>query len=208
MSSKYDRVKGYVALDSSKVHSFDGVFGKYNFEIVNNSSLGNGLIMVANVNNNYFHEEQVELDAFDLIRKPDVPLVLRKGSGKEIVKLYVDKALKANQFDEAMGASEQYAFETNDKSIMQQTLFPFAEGKLSIISDESLSRSQRLLQGMSALHYILMDEGFKNNNTYVNIVKQFKKDYNSMNYKDWLEIKEKSNFKENFKYIQKISDVI
>lgn len=208
LSEEYDRLKGYVALDSSDLFSFDCVLGEFNYEIRADDSLGNGTLLLVNTNNRFFSESQAREDTRPLTEKPDVPPVLRRGSSKESFERYINQALLARQYDDAMGSSEQYRFESNDESLFLQTLPRFAKGKLEIIQGGNLSRSQRLRQGMSALYSLIQSPNSVPANLLRDISSQYTRDFGEMIDSDWNEINALPDSGEIIRYINQIREKI
>lgn len=183
----YDRIKGYVALDAECVFSFDGVQGIFSADVLSDPNLGNGMILLANGQDKYFSESQAEETTAPLTTKPDPTPVLRRGSSFDTFNSYITQALQANQYDDAMGASEQYAFESGDDSLMISTLPEFAKGKLRMIQTGELTRSQRLQQGMSTLHY-LVDNPENAPQEFRTLSEQYRLDFSQMTENDRQEV--------------------
>ena len=205
ITSRYDRAKGYVALDAEYVFSFDGVQGEFSADVLQDPNLGNGVILLANSQDKYFPESQAEEVTAPLTIKPDPTPVLRRGSSVDTFNSYIANALQAQQYDDAMGASEQYAFESGDDSLMMSTLPEFARGKLKMIQSGDLSRSQRLRQEMSALHYLVENRQVAPQE-FETLSQQYKSDFSQMTGHDWQEIKQSSDPTETLKYIHSIRE--
>ena len=204
LASKYDRVKGHVAIDSLNVYTFDGR-GVTTGEIIEDENLGNGTILLANRDGRHFTKNKALESIVDLIEKHDenpTP-VLRRGSSKADFIRYINHALESKQYDDAMGAGEQFEFENNDSSLIKDILPTYASGKLELINGGELSISQRLRQGMGALY-----QSFEYPNIatkeFDEISRIFKDDYSNMTDSDWSEIKLGSDPEETIEYIQLI----
>lgn len=183
----FDRIKGYVALDAEYVFSFDGVQGRFSADVLSDPDLGNGMILLANGKDKYFSESKAEETTAPLTTKPDPSPVLRRGSSVDTFTSYISQALQAHQYDDAMGASEQYSFESGDDSLMISTLPEFARGKLQMIQSGELTLSQRLLQGMSALYY-LVDNPENAPQEFRTLSQQYRLDFSQMTKNDWQEV--------------------
>jgi len=205
LASEYDRVKGHVAIDSLTVYSFDGVEGVYSGELIEDENLGNGIILLANRDGRHFTKDKALENIVDLIEKHDenpTP-VLRRGSSKSDFIRYINHALESKQYDDAMGAGEQFEFENNDSSLIKDILPNYALGKLELINSGELSISQRLRQGMGALYHSFEYPNIANKE-FEEISRIFKDDYSNMTKSDWNEIKLGSDSEETIEYIQLI----
>lgn len=201
-----DRVKGYVALNANEVYSFDKVFNKYSGKVIEDPSRGNGLILVAN-NKKMFEISALETHLSPVLVKPEFPLVLRRGSPKDSFEQYINKALMSDLYDEALGASEQYAFEQNDVSLFREVMPEFVKGKWRDLNKSSNSRPQRVLQGMSLLYH-LSDNERVNPEIFTQARTQYLNDLESMTDDDWNYIRTGSDGAETLKYINLVKNKI
>ena len=205
LSFQYDRVKGYIALDSQAVLSFDGVNGVFDSEILTDPSLGNGVILLANGNDVFFSEADALKRTTPFIQKPDIAPVIRRGSERRIFEEYITQALESKQYDDALGAAEQYAFEQTDFSLKKDVLPSFIKGKYAMIFSGDLSRSQRLRQNMSVLYH-LVDQEAVLPELFADLSRLYKEDYMSMTDVDWSEIRSGSNPDDVISYIHLINN--
>ena len=192
LAQRYDRIKGNVALDATTVFSFDGVLGDFSYSLVQNPSLGNGVILLASQGDNFFPAAGAQRDTAQLTKKPNIPPVLRRGSPVKVFEMYIGRALEAKEYDAALGAGEQYLFETGNPSLLLATLPAFAQGKLELIDTGELSRSQSVLQGMSALYYLLEHPDVAPKELGI-LADNFRRDYRNMTGDDWEEVKTTSS---------------
>lgn len=165
IASKYQRVKGYFALDSEHILQFDSVCGETSFRKEKNSLVGNGMILVANESETFFDIKKAEDDLSILITKPYTPAILRKGSSQNIFQQYISQALISEEYDSALGAAEQFKFETGDNSLILETIDSFTKGKLKLIKSESISPAQKALQ-LGSLIYSVKEHNSKIENLY------------------------------------------
>lgn len=200
LAVSYDRIKGYVALDSERVFSFDGVQGEFNHTVINDPSLGNGTLLIANGQDRFFLETEVVKATAPLTSKPDPSPVIRRGSSRDTFETYIERALAAKQYDDALGASEQHQFETGDDSLFLRTLPDVARGKLDLIQSGTLTRSQRVLKGMSALYYLTEHPDVSPEATRA-LADIYKIDYDGMDESDWAEIEGASDSSDTRKYV-------
>lgn len=203
ISQNYDRVKGYVALNRDMILNFDGVYGEYKSATSFNPDLGNGLILVANNSEAYFNQEYLEKNLGMIIDKPDIPPVIRIGSNREKFQEYIQTAFSSKQYDDALGAAEQYDFENNDKSLYMNTLERFAQGKYNNLLNLDFSISQRVLQNMSLLYHLQKHRDIAKD-IYESASYHYKKDFDNLSQKDWEEIKSKPNSESTIKYLKQI----
>lgn len=156
VAEDYDRVKGYVALDSQRILSFDGVKGEVEFEVIEDSNLGNGTILVANQDGSPFKSADLEAKLSNLVEKPDYPPVIRINSSKDLFERYIETAISSGEYDSALAAGEQYNFEREDTSLISAYAPRIFDGMWSFISDpsSSLDLSQKVAREASLLYGI------------------------------------------------------
>lgn len=208
LAGRYDRIKGHVALDAERILRLHTVFGECTFKVEQDASAGNGTLLFVNQSERYFPEAQAVEDAHPFIDSPDIVPVLRRGSTRESFVNYVGMALAAQQYDDAMGAAAQLRYEQEDESLVVETLPAYAEGKLKLIQSGQHSRSQRLLEGMSALWFLQENPGVVEPTIQHTLERIYCRDFAAMTGADWKEIERGSDPEETRWYIKDVHQKI
>ncbi|MCH8519253.1 MAG: hypothetical protein LAT82_00670 [Nanoarchaeota archaeon] len=183
LTENYDRVKGYVAINSQKVLKFDGVRGEVEFDEIKNSDLKNGTILVANQDGKFFKKDSLEEKLSPILDKPENPPVMRIYSPTDKVEEYIQQAIDGSDYDSALGAIEQYKFERgedNSKSLIDRYAPEIVNGMWDFVNSDSsqLSDAQRILRNVSLLYTI--EEFSPNSAHYIPARDKFMQLYSSV----------------------------
>ena len=145
------RAKGHLAFDSSRVIQFNVTNGVLEESMVEDPHASNGVIMLASPLEEKFSRKGVENMLSSFIEKPDVPPVMRIYSPQEEVDEYVSHALSAGNYDEALGAAEQFQFESEKDKFVRSVMPEFVRGKKELI-EATTDISSRALQGLALVY--------------------------------------------------------
>ncbi len=194
------RAKGHLALDNKKLVTYNLTNGTLEQETRDDQLASNGVIMLASPLENRFSRKEMEQRLAEFIEKPDVPPVMRIYSPQEQVKEYIGRALEAGNYDEALGAAEQFQFERQQDGLVRQIMPEFVQGKQAQI-DEAEDMMTKALQGMALIYALhthkaltteLEDERRRASREYLDSI-------DSLTTSDWQRIK--SDDVETAKYI-------
>ncbi len=156
----YHRIKSYLAIDSNKILEFDAVRGDLEFREGKDSNLGNGSILVANQDGNFFDKAKLENKLNPILKKPETSPVMRIYSSFQRFEEYINEALVNKDFDSAFGAIEQYSFENkktgNENPFSTKYVPQIIEGKWNFINNNNsqIKNAQKVLQTMAVLYAI------------------------------------------------------